>query len=1028
MTNGYLVNHDVDERSVSGIQDYYDRRLIPPEKKPFLIDLAHCAGPLLAIDGQHYILDVASQIASKGLGFNAGAMFGAAQFIETWTGCPRTPLIGQIRTAFAELLQGLIDWPELHLQLCNSGAEAIETALGLCYRDRRHHAAKRVLAFEGAFHGRMMVALASTWTASKREPFAWEGFETSFAPYPVLKDGDDVNFAEIPKGWREAWANAHNRSTDAEGFAKAIRSKFGNGNALLKCELESLLAVRRMLLTDQHYAVLVEPMQCEGGDRYSTARFHNGLINLTKAFGVALVYDEIQTGFGLGGEFFWHRKFDLRDEAGMPLAPDHVVLAKKAQVGVVLSHQPCDFDEQYNTASLTRGFIHASMIDQFRAEIDLIEARNRVELAQLVQRYPQQLSRARACGLSFAFDFADAEKLKEFVSHRFRFGLLYYPAGERAARFRFNLALRGDLIDIAWRQINAAIAATLAAEPLGAASEQDKNPVAIKVPDVGSYLEFHQQLIAGKLMSLRELAPLSGGANSFLTKALKSLGIDAEVVFLTEANWSDYRQQVWDLQGIIYEPLRQTEIEKFDKLIQANNALAIAVVKDGAIISMAFAAPPANFPDEGGVAEDPWFNDRQTIYMLDLTVVPEYRGRLGRTMKQAFCLAAQAKGLQAIQGRNRDRLARGMWAINLSLGSYCTRVLKDDYQDEHPNRDCLMYRCELDWKDEPIHLSSGVSQPLDSLDLNEDFCHANLSLVTNKLTLSNFVTADYLRQLDRVFGLLPENLRHGYTASGMSECVDKLVKSIWLARRPKQKMIVIGSAYFGHGSFLSRTLSGVDDSLFASTTIPVGPGLLGALESALASDDALAVFVEPLGCMSGQRIDKQTLIEISRLCKKRQTPLVSHDSAGMFHRYSSNTFLPSSIPGFQPDAGMIFLGGQMAVSFMTEEYFVDTPLMFISTWDGDCLSLAQFDHALTCAEMQSPVELMNRYHHVLTKRLDELQVTEYSLEGGVGWFRGHVDPGFAALFRQTDDGRYLSCPSVGAIRKFLAHVEHDEID
>lgn len=1013
MTNGQLVNQDVDQPSVDRMQVYYDRRMIPAEKKPFLIDLRRSAGPLLAVDGDQFILDVASQIASKGLGFNAGAMFGAAQFLETWTGADKSATVQQVRNAFQDLLSRMLEWDDLHVQLCNSGAEANETALGMCFNNRSHRAARKVIAFEGAFHGRMMIALGSTWNENKRAPFAWDGYETSFAPWPTMA-GDDICGPAIPDGWQAAWSDS--QRTD---FQETVRSTFASDDDLLASEIESLLVVREYLASGEHYAVILEPMQCEGGDRYSSARFHNGLINLCRAWSVPLVYDEIQTGFGLGGDFFWHRKFQLQDSHGHPVYPDHVVLAKKAQVGAVLSHRPCDFVEQFSTASLIRGFIHASMIDQFRGEIGQLEQRNRHELQLLVEKYSPRISNPRACGLSFAFDFDDPQLLKKFVGKRFQFGLLYYPAGERSARFRLNLAFRGEMVDVAWGQIAAALAATLD-EPL-----EKAGPVSISPPDVDSYLDFHKRFIAAKLKSLQELAPLSGGADAFLKGALQRFGIEAQVVFLTEGNWQQYRQQVQDLQGIIYEPLRQTAIEKFDQLIAADHSLAIALVQDGNIIAMAFAAPPVNFPKERGVPEDPYFEDAKTVYMLDLTVIPEYRGKLGRVMKQAFCLAAQSKGLEAIQGRNRDRLARGMWAINLSMGSVCTRVLKDDYVDEYPYRDCLMYRCELDWKDEPVYLSNAVHQALDAMDLTEDFCEAGLPLVTNKLTLSNFVTHDYLQQLDRVFGLLPESLRHGYTASGMSECVDKLVKTIWLKRKPRRQMLTIGTPFFGHGSFLSRSLSGVADPLFESLNIPVGDELLKQLEEHVRSDQVLAVFVEPLGCLTGQRIDRKMLIEVSRICRQHKTPLVTHDSAGMFHRYSTDAFLPTAMEGFEPDAGMIFLGGQMAVCFMRDEFFEETPLMFISTWDGDALSLAQFDHALTVAEMTPPRELMEQFHTVLEAKLDADGVRERALQGGVGWFRGPVNSELAAMFRETRENVFVSCPGVGAIKKFLAHNQDD---
>jgi 4-aminobutyrate aminotransferase-like enzyme len=1006
MTLGQLVNRDADPESVLRMRRYYERKLIPAEKKPFLIDLQHCNGPLLAVHDGRYILDLASQIASLALGFNAGAMFGAAQFLETWTGNVDSPVMRTVRDSFSGLLQRSLGWNRLHLHLCQSGAEANETALGMCFANRTNPAARRLIAFQGSFHGRMMVALSATWNRSKREPFEWPGWESSFAAWPEM-DSDDVLAPCIPTGWQAAWA-----APQGADFPQGMRARFATADPLLRSEVEALLQVRQLLASGQYYAVLVEPMQCEGGDRYTSARFHHGLLNLARAFQVPLVYDEIQTGFGLGGDFFWHRKFALQDAQGESISPDYVVVAKKAQVGAVLSHRPCEMVEQYNPASLARGFIHASMMEQFREEIDRIEQRSRDELRTLIDHYGQHISRPRACGLCFAFDFLDPEMLKRFVAHRFRHGLLYYPAGDRAARFRLNLAFRGSLLDVAWQQLDAALADTCG-------SAANKSAVSVPLREVDSYLEFHQRFLAGKLRGLRGQTAAHGQAAEFLAKALQRFQIEAEIVFLDQDNWHQYRQQVEDLQKQIYEPLRQTAIAKFDQLIRAENSLAIALLQDSRIIAMGFAAPPVNFPAERGLPDDPYFLDPDTLYMLDLTVVPEYQGRLGRLVKQALCLAAQSQGRQALQGRNRDRVARGMWAINLSLGSRQTRILKDDYVDDLPFGDCLMYRCELQWQEEPLCLSDGVSRPLQPRDLTGQFCRQALTSIPNKLTLSNFVTESYLRQLDRVFGLLPEELRHGYAASGMSECVDKIVKSLWLQRRPRQRLVTIGNPFFGHGSFLSRALSGDPDPLFPVTRLVADERLPDRLEEVLGHDDVLAVFVEPLGCRTGRRLSRQQLSEISAGCRSRETPLVSHESASLFYRYAPDCFLPSRLDGFRPDAGMLYLGGQMAVCYLRERWFAEKPLMFISTWDGDLFSLAQFDQALNVAEGQDLPHLTNRFHDLLLTRLTESGCQEYDLAGGVGWFRAPADSQWSGLFRSIGADLYLSCPAVSAMTTFL---------
>ncbi len=983
-----LVNSDIDEPSLRALQGLYAGQRVPPEKKPFLISLRDSSGPAMVVDGGGAILDVASQIASMAAGFNPGVAFGVAEILDSWTGRTDSTATQAIRAAFIELLARQLGWHHLHLHLCHSGAEANETALGMCYQRRKNRAARHVIAFRNSFHGRMLVTLAATWNPAKREPFAWPGCQASFVDYPEMPVGDDVRAAPVPAGWQSLWSTAPRR-----GFDDQVRARFAEPDGLLSDEIDSLLQARALLQSGQHFAVILEPMQCEGGDRYSSARFHQALINLCRAFEVPLVYDEIQTGFGLGGDFFWHRKFDLRDDRGQPVHPDYVVIAKKAQVGAVIAHHASPFGhESFDAASLARGFIQASIVEQYRKEINAIEQRSRTELPALLDRYPGQVDRPRISGLSFAFDFADPEMLKRFVAQRFHHGLLYYPAGDRAARFRFNLAMRDRWLDVAWQQIRAALQATFRADAVPA----ETVPVAIDRESADTYYDFHQQFLARKLAAIAPVTASVTDARQFIRDSLQQAGLaHLELIELDAESWPDWRERIERLQTANYEPLRQTPIKKFDRLIRARNSLAIVVCEDQEIVAMAFAAPPSNFPLERGLRGDERFDDPQTVYMLDLTVIRRYRGQLGRLMKQWLCLLAQQRGLSAVIGRNRDHLARGMWAINLSLGSYITRVIREDYMDEHDYRDCLMYRCDLTWDLPPQDLSGGVDRPLTGPDLNPRFCRDNMPTLVNKLTLSNFVTRDFLENLEYVFALLPDSLQHGYTASGVSECVDKLVKAIWLQRKPRTRLVTLAGSWYGTGSFLARALTGTGESWFDVQRIAGSKPaqVMRDLDQALAADAVLAVFVEPLGWMNGRRIPLDGLLEIQEICRRHHVPLVSHDSGGLFYRYTADRFGPSGTGGYLPDAGLIALGGQMAMCYMDKSWFVDTPLMFISTWDGDAFSLARFAEMArrTHADPSAHEELIERFHQRLIQKLADNGVTDYDLFRGTGWFNGPVE-------------------------------------
>src|SRR5262249_17762743 len=142
-----------------------------------------------------------------------------------------------------------------------SGAEANEKVMALCRINcpRRH--ATKVLAFEGSFHGRTLLALHATHSPSKRAPFELTGYQCTFAPFPVWNAPGDEPAA--PSGFYAAAAS---------GDMAELRERFGDAkdDPLLAAEVASLAAVHEALAPGDTFCVMVEPMQSEGGDRYAT--------------------------------------------------------------------------------------------------------------------------------------------------------------------------------------------------------------------------------------------------------------------------------------------------------------------------------------------------------------------------------------------------------------------------------------------------------------------------------------------------------------------------------------------------------------------------------------------------------------------------------------------------------------------------------------------------------------------------------------------------------------------------------------
>jgi predicted acetylornithine/succinylornithine family transaminase len=130
---------------------------------------------------------------------------------------------------------------------CNSGAEAVEGAFKLSVK---HTKRQRIVTMQGSFHGRTSATVGATWKASYREPFA-----------PLIpKVFDFVPFDDI---------------------AAAERS-----------------------ITDQTAAVIVEPIQGEGGINVPSDGYLRGLRELCDERGAVLIFDEVQTGMGRTGKWF----------------------------------------------------------------------------------------------------------------------------------------------------------------------------------------------------------------------------------------------------------------------------------------------------------------------------------------------------------------------------------------------------------------------------------------------------------------------------------------------------------------------------------------------------------------------------------------------------------------------------------------------------------------------------------------------------------------------------------------------------
>ncbi len=169
----------------------------------------------------------------------------------------------------------------------NAGTEAVENSVKFA---RAYTGRPAVIAFEGAFHGRTLMSLTLT---SKTHPY-----KAGLGPF-------------APEVYRVPFPNEY-RGIDTE---------------------DALAALRRALVTqvapENVAAIVVEPVQGEGGFVVATPEFLRGIRALCDEHGIVMVVDEVQTGFGRTGRMF------AIEHAG--IEPDLLVLAKSIAGGLPLS-------------------------------------------------------------------------------------------------------------------------------------------------------------------------------------------------------------------------------------------------------------------------------------------------------------------------------------------------------------------------------------------------------------------------------------------------------------------------------------------------------------------------------------------------------------------------------------------------------------------------------------------------------------------------------------------------------------------
>jgi len=229
-----------------------------------------------------------------------------------------------------------------------------------------------------------------------------------------------------------------------------------NLRAVVEAENTAIRQIEEAIVNnkDDIAAIIIEPIQGEGGDNHFRKEFFERLRKLTLEEDIMLIFDEVQTGVGLTGKMWAHEHF---------VQPDMISFGKKTQVCGFMASRRIDEvpDNVFKVASRINSTWGGSLADMVRSQryLEIIAEEKMVENARIVGEYlqqnlrelqkefPGQVSNARGRGLFCAFDLRDGKERQDLRNKAYTKGLIVLGSGERSIRFRPPLNISKSEID-----------------------------------------------------------------------------------------------------------------------------------------------------------------------------------------------------------------------------------------------------------------------------------------------------------------------------------------------------------------------------------------------------------------------------------------------------------------------------------------------------------------------------------------------------------------------------------------------------
>ncbi|MCC6278300.1 MAG: L-lysine 6-transaminase [Oligoflexia bacterium] len=401
---------------------------------PVVVDFEKSRGVHMvdAVSGKTYF-DFFSFYASNPIGFNHPKM-NEPDFLKKLTRVSKVkPVLADIYTPeYAEFVDTLASHASRnhfkHFFFIEGGALAVENALKAAFdwkvrknlQKGKGEKGYQVIHFEQAFHGRSGYTMSLTNTDPQKimyfPKFDWPRIKNPKLTFPLTPQG----LEDVQKSEKQA----------IDQILSAIQKN-----------------------PDDLAALIMEPIQSEGGDNHFRPEFLKRLREICDAHDILLIFDEVQTGFGLTGSFWAWEQFGVK--------PDLISFGKKSQTcGIASSARIDEVDNVFKISSRINSTFGGNLTDMVRCTqyLKIMDEENLLanaskqgdyiqsQLRKLSQRF-SQVTNIRGRGLLIAFDLPTGADRDKFRRIAWELGLLVLICGDRSIRLRPVLDITSANVD-----------------------------------------------------------------------------------------------------------------------------------------------------------------------------------------------------------------------------------------------------------------------------------------------------------------------------------------------------------------------------------------------------------------------------------------------------------------------------------------------------------------------------------------------------------------------------------------------------